>query len=160
MPVILYVMRHGPAEANSASGRDWDRRLSPEGSRVVEAVADELVRVCAGHVPRVIASPAVRAHETAAIVAARLGTSEPELADELGPDEGPALALAARVVSEGIDTILVGHQPSIEALARALLDRADTLPPFRTALVVGMAMNPASRTGRRTHLIDPSSLIP
>ena len=68
----LFVMRHGPAEDESPSGRDHDRVLSPKGRGRVHAVALALIE--ASERPGVIVtSPLARALQTAEIVAAALG---------------------------------------------------------------------------------------
>ncbi|MBN9165380.1 MAG: histidine phosphatase family protein, partial [Myxococcales bacterium] len=65
----LYVMRHGPAEDNAPTGRDEDRALTPAGRERTRAVARALL--AADEAPlTIIASPLVRALQTAEIVAA------------------------------------------------------------------------------------------
>src|SRR5687767_11718267 len=64
----LYVMRHGPAEDVSPSGRDGDRALTPSGRDRVRVVAKALLD--GDESPfAVITSPLVRALQTAEIVA-------------------------------------------------------------------------------------------
>ena len=64
----LYVMRHGPAEDQAASGIDEDRALSTPGRERVRAVAKILT--AEGEEPaQVVTSPLVRAVQTAEIVA-------------------------------------------------------------------------------------------
>src|SRR5438105_4266876 len=64
----LYVMRHGPAADDSATGRDADRALTAGGRERVAAVAKALLD--AGEAPAaILTSPLVRAVETAEIVA-------------------------------------------------------------------------------------------
>jgi len=66
--VKLYVLRHGPAEEQAASGFDGDRALSAPGRERVRAVAKVLTEE--GEEPaEVVTSPLVRAVQTAEIVA-------------------------------------------------------------------------------------------
>ncbi|MCC6555095.1 MAG: histidine phosphatase family protein [Polyangiaceae bacterium] len=138
----LYVMRHGPAEDRAPSGRDADRALTTEGRARVERVAAELRAVHAaaplgapGRLappsapnprPRVLASPLRRARETAEIVAGALlgGADDIELHDDLSLDADPPIALASRLGKDGADALLIGHQPNVEELVRALATAA------------------------------------
>ena len=64
----LYVMRHGPAQDDSPSGRDADRALTPSGRERVAAVAKSML--AEGEAPfSILSSPLVRAVETAEVVA-------------------------------------------------------------------------------------------
>src|SRR5665213_3672830 len=63
----LYVMRHGPAEDQAASGRDEDRALTTSGRERVRGVA-RLLASEAELPSRILTSRLVRATETAEIV--------------------------------------------------------------------------------------------
>ncbi|WP_437586661.1 SixA phosphatase family protein [Sorangium sp. So ce1000] len=162
----LYVMRHGPAEERAPSGRDADRRLTPEGRERVARVSIELHRVRGGApLPLVFASPLARARETAEIAAPICGAPEAELRDELALDAGLPIALVAALARGGADALLVGHQPNVEHLVRALLDtpgRSATglLPAgFCTALVVALEPEPrAQGRWRMAQILDPRAL--
>jgi phosphohistidine phosphatase len=151
--MILYLMRHGAAADRAPSGRDRDRPLTPEGRRIVTDVAIALRRAREEDLPRVLASPALRARQTAEIVlshAASAGLLVDER-DELAPDEDAPIALARELAGGQADALLVGHQPWIEALARHLAVPGAVVPSFCTALVVGI--DPS--TGRVVHVVDP-----
>lgn len=164
----LYVMRHGPAEDRAPTGRDADRALTSEGREVVRRVALELRRLRGGApLPRVVASPLVRARETGDIVASICGAPEPELLDELSPDEGLPLALVAALAQGNADALLVGHQPNVEHLVRTLSGAygrrtANPLPAgFCAALVVALRPEPPAGTSSRwhvVHVLDPRAL--
>jgi phosphohistidine phosphatase len=145
----LYVMRHGPAEDRSASGRDFDRALTAPGREVVRRMGHALRSAVEAHTAaagprpplRVLSSPRARAQETAAIVRAELvpvpGTVE--LRDELDGSDAIPRALIAEVASAGPDALLVGHQPVVEELVRALLHPANlSIHGFRTAMIVAI----------------------
>jgi phosphohistidine phosphatase len=166
----LYVMRHGPAEDRAATGRDADRALTDEGRARVQRIALELHRSRGGApLPRVLASPLVRARQTSAIIATVCGAPEPELRDELALDAALPLLLplAAELTLGGVDTLLVGHQPSIEQLVRALVATASgptrsLLPDgFCTAQIVALEPVLTPHAPARWHLkqvFDPRAL--
>jgi phosphohistidine phosphatase len=121
----VYLVRHARAEATSPSG-DGGRALAPGGRAAFEA----LVRAAAPElgVTRVVASPYLRARQTAEILGAALGvpvSDEPALgAGESEPSE--VLRLAARL---GPGAALVGHNPELAAAASVAAGRAVELPP-------------------------------
>ncbi|XXX73734.1 phosphohistidine phosphatase SixA [Sorangium sp. So ce134] len=164
----LYVMRHGPAEDRAATGRDADRRLTPEGRERVERVAIELHRIRGGApLARVLASPLARARETAEIAAPLCGAPEVELRSELSVDADLPFALVAALAQGGADALLVGHQPNVEHLVRSLVDTSGrgapglVLPGFATALIVALEPEPAQLAPDRWRvagILDPRAL--
>lgn len=152
----LYVMRHGPAEDQAATGRDFDRVLSPSGRERVRLVARELYHH--GEVPkRVIASPLVRAVETAEIVTATLGiTGAIEEHEELVPG-GEGERVVRELLAEDTEggVLLVSHEPTTSYLAARLLP--GWVRPFDTAMVLGLELRPGSSAKRR-FLLEPKTL--
>src|SRR5688572_24816473 len=68
----LFIMRHGHATWPQWNGRDEDRPLTPEGTRLIRAEGEALAR--RGLKPDLILhSPLVRTSETAQLVAEALG---------------------------------------------------------------------------------------
>src|SRR6185436_9376094 len=105
----LYVMRHGPAEGSSPSGRDFDRALSENGRAETARVARELERR-GERIDRILSSPLVRAVQTAEIVRSALG-GKLEIRDELAPSES-APDIVRDLPTEGAERVLiVGHAP-------------------------------------------------
>lgn len=164
----LYVMRHGPAEERSPTGRDADRRLTPEGQERVRRVSLELRRLRGGApLPRLLCSPLARARETGEILAPICGAPEVELRDELSLDADLPLPLVAALARDGADALLVGHQPSVEHLVRALVDAPGQaavgmqLRSFVTAQVVVLEPAPTPHDARRwriERILDPREL--
>src|ERR1700677_4655427 len=115
----LYVMRHGPAEDHSRTGRDEDRALTASGRDRVRTVTQLLMRE--HEMPtRVLASPLVRAQETADIVAATAGLRV-ETTPELAPN-GRAADLVERLRTDPTQSpILIGHEPDLSSLIELLL---------------------------------------
>lgn len=171
---ILYLMRHGAAEDVAPSGRDADRTLTPAGRATVRRVALALRDAGAAPVGRIIASPLVRAQETAEIMQSILGPHlDIDTDDSLEPD-GSAYDLAMRTARAPHDTLLVGHQPNIEVVARSLLaplPRATGPTPsagasalvrmpagFRTATLVGFHVGGRPPPFPLAFAIDPAAL--
>ncbi len=113
-------MRHGAAEDTSPTGRDFERALTPAGRAVVAKVARVVRDLLVAPVEVLLASPLVRAQQTAEIVQSILCPGvEIETDEDLTPDAS-AYDLAVRVAATGRVTYMVGHQPNIEMVARAL----------------------------------------
>lgn len=163
--MILYLMRHGPAEDRGPSGGDSDRRLTLPGRQLVARVAEELARVRGARLPRFVASPLARAQETARIVRERV--ADPRVPIEthavLAYDE-PAWELARQLVEDEVDALVVGHQPTIEVLARGLLANAPEplrlRRGFATATLVAIHFDAGGGGVRVGQLVEPGLLEP
>ena len=126
----LFLVRHGIAE-DGLGIDDGARQLTDDGRRRMGKVARGLKEL--GVQPQVfLASPLVRAQQTAAILAAILA---PRLAVEtcaplaIGGDLDEVLAELGAYRGMG-EVMLVGHQPSLGELASLLL----TGEPYRVPL--------------------------
>ena len=134
----IYIMRHGPAEDQSATGRDYDRKLTSSGRTRTEIAAHELGRW--ERPKRVISSPLVRTVETAEVVMAALGlTCELETREELAPS-GDAIGLVRELAAHGAKrVILIGHEPDVSTLTTMLLPSWSR--SFDKAMVVGLSID-------------------
>jgi phosphohistidine phosphatase len=154
----LYIMRHGPAEDYSSTGRDEDRALTPTGRERVREVARLLARE--GEMPvRVLTSRLIRARETADIVLARAkvdgGEGNVETVHELAPG-GQSFELAQRLARESAASpILVGHEPDLSSLVERLLGAPPPLPMDK-AMVVALELSDAQPATLR-FIIEPRS---
>jgi len=154
-------MRHGPAEDEAATGRDFDRKLTASGRMRTELVARELgVR---GERPkRVVSSPLRRTIETAEIVVATLGLGlEIEVRDELAPG-GDSSGLVRELSAAGAKRVmLIGHEPDVSVLTAHLF--ADWSRGFDKAMVVALKIErgegPASAAAAKCRfVIEPKRL--
>jgi phosphohistidine phosphatase len=137
----LYLVRHGPAESQSRTGRDFDRALTIDGRQRVHLVALELGK--RGESPkRIISSPLRRTVETAEVVSTALGLDPScSLSDDLAPC-GDAAALVRRLLAERARRVmLVGHEPDMSSLASRLLPSFSR--GFEKAMVLGLRVRPA-----------------
>lgn len=116
----LIVLRHARALPATAGQDDAARPLAPSGRSDAGAMAAWLSQ--GGWRPDIIVcSAAARTRETAAIMQAILAT--PRIAAEDGLYLAPAAALRARIAA--LDpaigcAMIVGHNPGLEELVRAL----------------------------------------
>jgi phosphohistidine phosphatase len=177
--VKLYVMRHGPAEDDSPTGRDSDRILTPEGRERTRAVARALVSE--GEAPlTIVSSPLVRALQTAEIIAAVIdlerrvreakdtggASGVVEIRREMAPGGDP-LALVLELARSGRKrAMIVGHEPDLSALVSRLVGRP---PPqgMLKSMVVGVKLDSAPSEGSAPHegiacefrfVLDPKTL--
>lgn len=129
----LFIMRHGEA----APGRpDASRRLTAQGRREAARMAGWLAGRSGRVDWRLVASPYVRARETADILAETLG-GVPEILPVLTPEDPPALVFDWLLAEpDDIPMLLVSHMPLVGALVGLLTEgRTDRGPRFSTAAV-------------------------
>jgi len=155
----LYVMRHGPAQDDSPSGRDADRALTPSGRERVAAVATSLA--AEGEAPfSILSSPLVRAVETAEIVAEVTNLSRRAREDKKAQRAGAAgeieirrelgmgtekLALLAELVRAGRKRVMiVGHEPDLSMLVMSLVGK-ELEAGMGKGMVVGVKLTPDPR---------------
>lgn len=110
-------MRHGIAESRAASGRDQDRALTSEG---IEGVRHVITQAKESLAPRwIVASPYLRAQQTARIAAQILDFDEPILTStRLTPDAEPAeLWAEVRELAPDSPLLFVAHEPLLSCAA-------------------------------------------
>ena len=113
----LILLRHGKAEADAPSGRDFDRALTERGRRDAALVARSLAE--AGLSPDlVLVSPAARAAQTWDAMAAIFPGARVEQAPELYEISSGEILALARSEGAGVGTVMVvGHNPGLGQLA-------------------------------------------
>ena len=103
---MIYLLRHGDAEPDQGAG-DAARRLTEKGE--AQSIAAGLAMARLGiNVDTCLASPRVRAFDTATLACRALGVPV-ESVDAIGYDDYDSLELAA---GRG-DTLLVGPEPDM-----------------------------------------------
>ncbi|WP_432723288.1 histidine phosphatase family protein [Jeongeupia wiesaeckerbachi] len=112
----LILWRHADAEEG---GDDLARALTPKGRKQAQKVAAWLSRYLAGQRVRVIASPARRAQETAKTLGVDVETST--LLDPANGQTAHYLEAAGWPQGDDAVVVLVGHQPTLGAVAGLLL---------------------------------------
>jgi phosphohistidine phosphatase len=117
----LILLRHGKAEAESASGEDFDRRLAPRGERESAAMAAYLADL--GFTPDVaLVSPAARTRDTWAAAEASFPGAKVSYGDDLYHADSEGVRRAAEAARKTARTVLVvGHNPGLQELTVRLL---------------------------------------
>lgn len=117
--MLTYIIRHGQANSGSHTGRDQDRTLTEHGHQQAKAVGVYL-EACAQSPTCVIASPFVRAQETASEICSVLDQTI-ITDDRLGADRGLTEMLAVLEDHRDKETIaIVSHMPTVGQLESLL----------------------------------------
>ncbi len=118
----LILLRHGKAEAESASGDDFDRKLAPRGERESAQMGATLADL--GLKPDVVlVSPAARTRGTWAAAEPNFLNARVSYDDDLYHADSGAVRHAAERAGKGVATVMVvGHNPGLQELAVRLLE--------------------------------------
>ncbi len=136
--MLLYILRHGKAERESATGRDEDRALTDRGRRQAAWIGAQLMQ-SPDPPALLISSPATRALETMRPVAEALGmdfrADQRLLVGEATSKSVAAIEDAFRVGAESL--LIVGHNPTFSDLLRRLVsdESVDDLKTGEMAIV-------------------------
>ena len=124
----LLIMRHAKSSWKDAEIPDHERPLKKRGLKDAAHIGKLLKKE--DLVPdKIISSNAVRAADTAAIVADKCGyKKEIEYTDKLYMAEGGAIMSLIQSQPDSINKLLViGHNPGMEALVQELSSKVDSL---------------------------------
>jgi phosphohistidine phosphatase len=163
----LYIMRHGPAEDESPTGRDANRALTKSGRARVHAVAQSLVDHNEAPLA-ILSSPLVRAFQTAQVVSAvTRAVSSIEMRPELGPGLDAMGLVSDLVRAERKRVMIVGHEPDLGALVARLVGEshiAHIESGLLKAMVVGIKLTPTTKvsgmgfTSKLRFVLHPKTL--
>lgn len=118
--MIVYLVRHGQAEDQAASGLDRDRRLTHAGRERMQVIGRGLSRLDI-QPDQILTSPFPRASETAQIIAAALGRLELlQEVEALGCGNGGEHQIRAMLNPTWHEVMIVGHEPELTAITEAL----------------------------------------
>jgi phosphohistidine phosphatase len=131
--IRLVLLRHAAAEAARPGVPDIDRALTSRG-RDEALDAARCIQAARLRIQWLLVSPALRARQTATLVAGELNISEPaHIEPALYPGKPEELLQPLRLCAPGVGTVLmIGHNPGLSELAQRLQRRE---PPIelRTA---------------------------
>jgi phosphohistidine phosphatase len=114
--VRLMLMRHAKSDRSDPGARDFDRPLTKRGREAVVPMAKWLRKK--GFVPgRILSSPAVRARETALLLARELDIDDSDIQWEQAIYDADLKTLL-RIIRGTTDTalLLIGHVPGLDDL--------------------------------------------
>jgi len=146
----VYLVRHAIAATRDSTQwpDDSERPLTPEGAARFCKAARGLHRI-APQVDVVLASPYIRAWQTAEILEREAGWPPPERAPELEATRWPrsVVELLRRHASSSV--ALVGHEPCLSGLASLLLvgDERAAAIEVKKGNVVLLTVSPEVRPG-------------
>lgn len=155
----LWIVRHAKSDWTTPGQSDFDRPLNARGRRDGPPMAEWL---SGQDVPAtwVWSSPARRAAETAAYVAAGFEAARPEVIADRRlylADAEQLLDVLRETPAEVAAAALVAHNPGLTALVNALVGRPllDNLPTFGIAVfAVDPPWQDVGRPGRHARLLD------
>jgi phosphohistidine phosphatase len=124
--VQVYLVRHAEAVDETVELRDPHRHLSPHGRAQARALGERLRWHDCGPT-YVYASPLVRALQTAELVCGAIDNAiGVEVMPQLAPGEDVHQVIAKiKALPADAEVMLVGHEPSISAIAALLANQAD-----------------------------------
>lgn len=129
MPRLL-LMRHAKSDWDHAGLADIDRPLNKRGRRNAAEMGRWLATQ--GAVPELIlVSPACRAQETVALLAAEFGPSKPEIrtCEGLYPCSPQAIVQTIATVPNSSESILIAaHNPALEIVVDMIGGQAEHFP--------------------------------
>lgn len=157
---MLYLIRHAEAVELGApgAGHDFDRALTPRGHAQARALGETFARL---KLPLdvVVASPLVRAHQTAAeLLAALHADTRPVTCDQLAPERLRPNKLSDFLAGVAGDRVAaVGHMPELGAYAEWLIGAADGSVPFEKAAAACIAFkgDPEKAAGKLKWIVTP-----
>jgi phosphohistidine phosphatase len=162
--MLLYLVRHGPAETADVLRwpDDRGRPLTSAGENKLAKAAPAL-RTLAPEVDLVLSSRLVRAWQTAEILARKGGWPDPEPCPALEPGGTPAEIIeAVQDHSQAQSVALVGHEPILSYLAGYLLFGQDNVAPveFKKGAIVSLEIGhrPGPAAGRLRWFLPPRLL--
>lgn len=132
----LFILRHAKSSWEDQDLADFDRPLNSRGKEAAPFMGELMAE--SGLTPEIIlASPAVRAKETAALVKDAGGLAAAISFDERIYEASPQ---TLRQVASAIDNrfgsaMIVGHNPGMEGFVRYLTGRLEPMPTAALAVV-------------------------
>lgn len=147
----VIIMRHGQADWSAPS--DSERSLTEQG---IQEVSSTVAQLAGQQVGRIIASPYLRAQQTASVASEAFGVAL-ETLDALEPD-GDSTAVLQALPESGV-VLLVSHMPLVSCLAGLLCDGSSSNgPSFQTAMALVLTLDmPGAGMAEVAEIIMPQS---
>ena len=153
----LVLVRHGKAEKAPDGSSDLYRELTPDGRHALEIAYPRTFSLLEDYDDiNVWSSPAIRAMQTAQVVASVLGVDGIEV-DQTLYDQNVDAILAQIATTPEDTVVIVGHVPSLDAIASRLLGK-DIRLNKGAALALELPQPAATAEGEET-TPAPASLL-
>jgi phosphohistidine phosphatase len=132
----LYLLRHAKSSWKDAGLADFDRPLNERGRRAAPFMG-RLMRDRGADVDLIISSPAKRARKTAKLFLEAGGFETDVLNDERIYEASPStlMYVAGEIDDRFSSVVLVGHNPGMEGLIRALTGQSEPMPTAAIAII-------------------------
>lgn len=132
----LLLLRHAKAENGAPGIADLNRALNERGKQEAQAIG-RFIKKQNVKFQLVLCSTAVRAVETAALVLAAADAAATVHHDQRIYEAGPPqlLEVISEVKDEPTGVLLVGHNPALEELLKALTGRGEKMAPCTLAKI-------------------------
>ncbi len=161
--MILYLCRHGIAQDSNGEMDDAQRPLTDEGRRKFRRIARGFRRL-EPKVDVVVASPLVRAQQTASILVDVLGAKsdrslELVSSENLAPPGGLEELLGElRRLPGDANVVAVGHEPILGNFLGRLCFNAEGYAPFKKGGMAAVELAPAGNRGALLWFLQPRQL--
>jgi Phosphohistidine phosphatase SixA len=124
---FVVLFRHGIAEARTGEEPDEDRALSDKGYKRMKKISRGLESVFP-KIDALYSSPLLRAVQTAMWLRKRYGKKlDVQILEALAPDADPQAAIES-LRGAGRRAVLVGHEPHLSALMKAMVGMPSQTP--------------------------------
>jgi phosphohistidine phosphatase len=156
--MIIYILRHGEAEAKSSKKSDEERRLTSFGKSQLRkslVIAKEI----GTSIDLILSSPLVRARETAEIAKEIFNVEKLEIDESLEPTRSPyeVFKSISKLEPSG-HVLLVTHQPLVSSITAALLNWNENFLSFSTGTMAMIEVRELSSSpnGTLIFLLPPT----
>jgi phosphohistidine phosphatase len=162
MPTLtthLFIARHAVAEDTAPDGHDRSRRLTLKGRKRFARMVRRLVD--AGlEIDLIAASPLVRCHETAEILAAELPGGPPVVTiDALAPSADWSAVVEWTVQQDAARVAWVGHSPCVGRLVAEAIGDGSAAVRFAKGAIASISLGDGlGQPGDLDWLITPDLL--
>ncbi len=135
----IFLVRHGEADAESPEGLGDEARALTAKARAATANHFALLAERIGPVSLILTSPLVRTVQTAQLLSTAIRYEGPLKAHRALLPDMPVGAVEPLITEyAGQSIILVGHQPSMGALAAHLMGMQSFPKPVNPATIIGL----------------------
>lgn len=137
----LYLIRHGDAENNSETGRDFDRKLTRTGIGQMKLAAEGWQNLI-DQFDIIVSSPAIRAVETSRIIADVFNYKKEILLDNNLMSGGSTSGIVELVNSfNEVNIGIVGHQPDLSNHTTRLISAANVSIAFEKGTIAKISFS-------------------